>query len=101
MKSIKLRLFVTGQSAYGLEARENLEALTRAYAQYEFDVEVVDVLENPQLAITDKVIATPTLIKHNPLPACRVVGDLSNRARVVRALGLRSDADAPGTSAAG
>lgn len=92
MKSIRLRLFVTGQSAYGLEARENLEALIQAFPEYDFEIDVVDVLENPERAIADKVIATPTLIKHNPPPSCRIVGDLSNRMRVVRALSLRNDA---------
>lgn len=92
MKSIELRLYVTGQSAYGLEARENLDALIQAYPAYDFQLEVVDVLESPERAIVDKVIATPTLIKHNPLPSCRIVGDLSNRMRVVRALSLRDDA---------
>ncbi len=89
MKTIVLRLYLTGQSAYGLEARSNLRALIKEFTDYNFELEVLDVLEDPQMAIEDKVIATPTLIKRQPLPTCRIVGDLSDKARVVRALSLR------------
>lgn len=91
MKTISLRLYVAGQSTYGLEARENLQALIDAFVGYTFNVEVIDVLENPKAAIEDRVIASPTLIKTQPLPTCRIVGDLSDTNRVIRALSLRPE----------
>lgn len=90
MKTLGLKLFLVGQGAFGQEARDNLEALAKKFPEYEFDLEVIDVLENPERAVEDRVIATPTLIKYTPMPVCRIVGDLSDRQRVISALGLRA-----------
>lgn len=90
MKTIGLKLYLVGQGAFGQEARENLLALEKTFPNYEFEVEVIDVLENPERAVEDRVIATPTVIKHTPLPVCRIVGDLSDRERVISALALRA-----------
>ncbi len=89
MRTIGLKLFLVGQGAFGQEARDNLTALEELFPDYQFDVDVIDVLENPERAVEDRVIATPTLIKYTPLPVCRIVGDLSDRERVISALGLR------------
>lgn len=94
MKRIALKLFVTGQSSYGNMAIENLNELMRNFSEYQFEVEVIDVLENPQLASTEKILATPTLIKRQPPPACRIIGDLSQKERVLTALNLQAQDDA-------
>ncbi len=90
MKRIGLKLFLVGQGAFGQEARDNLGALEKMFPEYTFDVEVIDVLESPERAVEDRVIATPTVIKYAPLPVCRIVGDLSDRRRVISAMGLRA-----------
>ena len=81
----KLRLYVTGQSAYSQRAITNLKQLCETEI-HEYDIEVIDVLEDPQSAEDNKILATPTLVKDLPPPIRKVVGDLSDRGQVL--LGL-------------
>jgi circadian clock protein KaiB len=93
---IVLKLYITGQAAW---AERNLDRLCRYFeAGGRADVEatVVDVLAAPQLAEAHRIIATPTLVKEHPLPARKVIGDLSDLDRVASFLGLEERAlDAP------
>ena len=85
---MRLRLYVTGRTGHSLHAIRNLEALCREELEGEYDLEVIDVLEHPQLAEDEKILATPTLIKHLPLPMRKIIGDLSDREKVLLGLDL-------------
>lgn len=88
MSRFRLTLFVTGQTARAERAVANLRSICDDALGGEYELVVVDVLEQPQLADTERVVATPTLIKRLPLPPRRVIGDLSDREQVLLALDL-------------
>lgn len=81
-----LRLFVTGASTRTATAVSNLRRICEQELQGQFDLEIIDVLEFPELAEDEKILATPTLIKALPLPLRRVIGDLSNTEKVLMGL---------------
>jgi circadian clock protein KaiB len=83
-----LRLYVTGMTARSARAIENLRAICDAYLHGRYDLEVVDIYQQPVLTRGEQIIAAPTLIKKLPLPVRRIIGDMSNRDRVVLALDL-------------
>ena len=83
-----LKLYVVGRSPRSQLAIANLEALMRSIGGDGHDCEVVDILENPELAEQERLLATPTLIKAAPGPSVRVIGDLSDTKAVAEALGL-------------
>jgi circadian clock protein KaiB len=87
MESYRLKLYITGQTTNSDQAIENLRYLFDQ-SGVNYELSIVDVLEHPQLAEEDKVLATPTLIKISPLPVRRISGDLSNLDRVIVGLGL-------------
>ena len=93
MSKYILKLYVTGQTARTRTAIENLERLCREELAGEYELQVIDVLENPQLAEDDRVLATPTLIKQLPPPLRRVIGDLSDKEKVLFGLDVRSKGD--------
>lgn len=81
-----LRLFVTGASSRTTAAVANLKRICDEELEGLYDLEIIDVLENPEMAEDERILATPTLIKSLPLPLRRVIGDLSDREKVL--LGL-------------
>jgi circadian clock protein KaiB len=85
---MKLRLYVTGRTGHSLHAIRNLEALCKEELEGEYELEVIDVLEHPQLAEDEKILATPTLIKQLPPPIRKIIGDLSDREKVLLGLDL-------------
>ena len=96
MAKYLLTLYVTGTSPRAKIAIRNLEHLCEHELEGEFELEIVDVLENPQRAEDEKILATPTLIKQLPLPLRRVIGDLSDRDKVLLGLEVHSQpASAP------
>jgi circadian clock protein KaiB len=84
----QLKLFITGQTPRSIYAVENLKRLCQEALRDQCEVIIIDVLENPELAEDDRVLATPTLIKSAPPPARRVIGDLSDIQKVLQGLGL-------------
>jgi circadian clock protein KaiB len=90
-----LRLFVTGASARAREALANLERICKEELEGRYELEVIDVLERPDLAEDEKVLATPTLIKRLPPPLRRVIGDLSDKEKVLMGLEVRPRTGAP------
>lgn len=86
MSKYLLRLFVTGASTRTAIAISNLRRICEQELDGQFELEIIDVLEFPDLAEDEKILATPTLIKSLPLPLRRVIGDLSNTEKVL--LGL-------------
>lgn len=83
---VRFRLFVAGSSPRSSQAVENLRRLGDGALEGRYEMEVVDVLESPERAEEDRILATPTLIKHAPLPQRRVMGDLSDTETVLRVL---------------
>ena len=89
MKNYQLKLYVTGETPLSLRAIDNLENLcAERKLRDEFEVVVIDVLKEPQLAEDDKILATPTLVRQLPPPLRKVVGDLSAVDKVLLGLDL-------------
>lgn len=86
-----LKLYVTGTSPRAEVAIANLRRICEQELHGEYELEIIDVLEQPQLAEDDKILATPTLIKQLPPPLRRVIGDLSDKAKVLLGLEVRRD----------
>jgi circadian clock protein KaiB len=84
----ELTLFVSGASALSAHAIVMAKRLFDVHAPGQYDLAVLDVHEDPDAALRHNVIATPTLLKHLPLPTGRVVGDLSDTDKVLAVLGL-------------
>lgn len=85
---LTLRLYVAGDSPNSSEARANLEALLAGRPAEPYELEVVDFLREPQRALSDGVIVTPTLVRLAPLPVRRIIGTLRERLKVLAALGI-------------
>lgn len=84
-----LKLYVTGSSPRAEQAIENLRQICEQDLHSKYELEVIDVLEHPELAEEARILATPTLIKQLPPPLRRVIGDLSNREKVLLGLEVR------------
>ena len=84
----RLRMFVAGTSARSQRTIENLRRVCDAHLAGRYDLEIVDIYQQPYLAETDQVVAAPTLLKLRPLPVRRIVGDLSDEAQVLRGLSV-------------
>jgi len=89
---VVLRLYVAGGAPNSMQAIANLEAICAEYLKDGHRLEVIDVLENPQRAMAEGVLVTPSLSKLSPQPAAQVIGNLSDKARVLLALGLKPHA---------
>ena len=85
---VMLRLYIAGGAPNSVQAIANLEAICREHLKGGHKLEVVDVLENPLRAMAEGVLVTPSLAKLSPLPAANVIGNLSDKAKVLLALGL-------------
>lgn len=85
----QLRLYVAGQSPKSLTAFSNLVKLCNEHLEGRYKIEVIDLLENPQLAAGDEIVAVPTLVRSLPAPLRKIIGDLSNTSRVLVGLQLR------------
>jgi circadian clock protein KaiB len=85
-----LRLYVAGQTAKSLAAFANLKLVCEEHLKGKYKIEVVDLLQNPQLARGDQIVAIPTLVRKLPEPIRKIIGDLSNTERVLVGLQLRS-----------
>ncbi len=88
MSRLTLKLFISGRSVRSDTALDNLYSALSDHPPENIDLDVIDVLEDPQLAEDDFVLATPTLIKTAPLPVRRTIGDLSDRVSLLRGLDL-------------
>lgn len=83
-----LRLYVTGTTPRSTRAIENLRRVLEAELPNSYDLEVVDVYQHPAAASEHQILAAPTLIKLQPEPVRRIIGDLSDTERVMRGLDL-------------
>ena len=85
-----LRLYVAGQSPKCLEAFANLKRICDEHLRGEYTIEVVDLLENPQLAKGDQILAIPTLVRKLPAPMRKIIGTLADTERVLVGLDLKA-----------
>jgi circadian clock protein KaiB len=85
----ELRLYVEGQTPRSLRAFANLKKICEEHLAGAYTIEVVDLLENPQLSKGDQILAIPTLVRRLPTPVRKIIGDLSNTERVLVGLDLR------------
>lgn len=83
-----LRLYVTGMTARAVRAIENVREICDAHLDGRYDLEVVDVYQQAELAMDERIVAAPTLIKKLPLPLRRIIGDMSQHDRVLLGLDL-------------
>ncbi len=84
-----LKLYVAGQTPKSLAAFANLKAICEEHLHNKYTIEVIDLLENPQLAKGDQIVAIPTLVRQLPEPLRKIIGDLSNTERVLVGLDLK------------
>src|SRR5258706_15669864 len=84
-----LRLYVTGTTPRSLRAIENLHKICEEHLQGRYDLEVIDLHQQPQLAAGEQIVALPTLIKKLPAPLSRIIGDMSDTEQVLLGLHLR------------
>ncbi|HEX8202678.1 MAG TPA: circadian clock protein KaiB [Isosphaeraceae bacterium] len=89
MEKYVLKLYVTGQTPRSQLAIANLRRICEQELQGQYEMVVIDVLERPQLAEDEKILATPTVVKELPQPIRRIIGDLSDSERVLVGLDLR------------
>ena len=85
----ELRLYIAGQSPKSVTAFANLQKLCEEHLPGRYQIEVIDLMQQPQLAAGDQIVAIPTLIRTLPEPLRRIVGDLSNTERTLVGLQLR------------
>jgi len=85
----ELRLYVAGQGARSVTAFANLKSLCEAHLAGRYRIEVIDLLEKPQLSRDDQIVAIPTLVRSLPTPIRKIIGDLSNTERTLVGLQLR------------
>jgi len=83
-----LRLYVAGQTPKSVRAFENLKRLCEEHLADRYQIEIIDLIENPQLARGDQIVAVPTLVRRLPEPLKKIIGDLSNQERVLVGLDL-------------
>jgi circadian clock protein KaiB len=90
MDKYLIKLYVTGRTPRTRQAIRNLEQICEQELGGRYELVVIDVLERPQLAEDEKILATPTVVKELPVPIRRIIGDLSDTERVLLGLDLRS-----------
>lgn len=84
----KLRLYVAGQTPKSVAALANLKKICEEHLAGQYRLEVIDLVEKPQLAAGDQILAIPTLVRSIPAPLKRIIGDLSNTERVLVGLDI-------------
>jgi circadian clock protein KaiB len=84
-----LRLYVAGQTPRSITAFANLKRICEEYLAGRYQIEVIDLIQNPQLARGDQIFAVPTLVRRLPEPVRKIIGDLSNSDRVLVGLDIR------------
>ena len=92
----RLRLYVAGQTSKSLAAMANLKRFCEEHLAGRYEIEVVDLMKNPQLAAGDQILAIPTLVRRLPAPLKRIIGDLSNTEKVLVGLDIRPNTDLAG-----
>lgn len=84
-----LRLYIAGSSSKSMLAIENIKSVCERYLHGKYELQVIDLFQQPHLARGEQIIAAPTLVKKLPLPLRRMIGDMSDAERVLVGLDLR------------
>jgi circadian clock protein KaiB len=90
---VLLRLYVAGQSPRSLAAISNLRRICEDHLAGSYEVEVIDLVQHPQLAEGDQIVAIPTLVRKLPEPIRRIIGDLSDTEKTLVGLQLKAKAN--------
>ena len=96
--TLQLRLYVAGQTPKSLAALSNLKRICSQHLDGTYELEVIDLVKDPQLAQGDQILAIPTLVRNLPVPIRKIIGDLSNVDRVLVGLDLRGTEAGTGNS---
>jgi len=83
-----LRLFVAGNSPVSIRAINNLQKILEEYLKDRYELEIVDIHQQPEWVTVENITAVPLLVKRNPIPKRMLVGDMSDTARVLRGLNI-------------
>ena len=83
-------LYIAGQTPKSILALENITKYSEAYLKAKYIIEVIDLLKTPQLAEDDQIFAIPTLVRKTPKPLKKIIGDLSNKEKVLMGLNIHS-----------
>jgi circadian clock protein KaiB len=89
MSNYLLKIYITGQTPRSRRAIENLRRICEDELRGQYEMHVIDVLDRPQLAEDEKILATPTVVKELPVPIRRIIGDLSDADKVLLGLDLQ------------
>ncbi len=93
MKKYLLKLYVTGNTPRAEQAIANVRRICNGEFYDQYKLEIIDILKHPGLAYNEKILATPTLIKKLPHPTRRIIGDLSDKEKVLLGLDLKPHAE--------
>lgn len=100
MNKVLLKLYITGMNQRAERAIANLRRICEEELHGQYELVLIDILERPQLAEDEKILATPTLIKELPAPMRRIIGDLSDTEKVLLGLDLLLDSNSKGSGGA-
>jgi circadian clock protein KaiB len=87
-KEYVLRLFVTGILPNSVRASLNIKTICEKYLNDRYELEIIDIYQQPDIAITEDILVVPLLVKKSPFPEVRMIGDLSNVEKVLTGLGI-------------
>ena len=88
-ETFRLRLYIAGQTPRSVSALTNLKMICQEHLQGRYELEIIDLVQNPARARGDQILAVPTLVRRLPKPIKKIIGDLSNRERVLVGIDLR------------
>ena len=88
MEKIELTLYITGETPRSKKAITALQEICKGELEGKVELQIIDIQKSPELAEDEKIIATPTLVKTVPAPAIRIIGDLSDKEKVLLKLDL-------------
>jgi circadian clock protein KaiB len=88
VEKLVLQLYVTGMSPKSMEAIENIKLLCDEYLKDAFELEIIDIYKNPERAVEQHIVFSPSLIKQLPLPRKTLIGTLADTEKVIKALGI-------------
>ncbi len=86
-----LRLYVAGQTPKSIEAFANLKEICETHLKGKYRIEVIDLVENPELAKNDQILAIPTLVRKLPEPMKKIIGTLANEEKVLVGLEIKTE----------
>ena len=84
-----LQLYVSGMSQKSMEAIENIKALCDEHLKDAFELEIIDLYKNPEVAADQQIVFSPSLVKLAPLPKRTMIGNFSNSEKVIKVLGIK------------